>query len=77
MKPGKVIVTKDEVNIENLSIGNEELARHLNEYEDPANELCQLRVGLLAERLTSTLNEASNLMVRADNLIIAESELVA
>ena len=55
MKPGTVIVTKDEVNIESLSIDNEELARHLNEYEDPANELCQLIVaGLLIANYAKT-----------------------
>jgi len=45
MKQGKVIIRKDEVNIESLRIDNEELARHLNEYEDPANELCHLILG--------------------------------
>jgi hypothetical protein len=42
MKQGKVIIRNDQVSIESLSINNEDLAKHLNEYENPANELFQL-----------------------------------
>lgn len=45
MKHEKVIIRNNKVSIESLSIDHEDLAKHLSEYENPANELCQLILG--------------------------------
>lgn len=45
MKQGKVIINEDVVDIQNLSMESQDLAEHLKNYEDPAQEVSELITG--------------------------------